>query len=98
NVVNAVLLSAANEGFDPSAVPPAAAGPADAPLLDAYSAAVVRATELVSPAVVHLEVRHAARARRGFHGPREARGSGSGFAFTPDGFILTNSHVVHGAA
>ena len=65
----------------------------DSSLLDEYSRTVVGAVDRVAPAVANIEIQ-----QRSTNHPRHIGGSGSGFVITPDGFILTNSHVVHGAS
>jgi S1-C subfamily serine protease len=81
--------------------PPAGIGEGltDEMLLDAYSEAVTGVVERVSPSVVHLAAFHKGQAQtpRGTV-PFERGGSGSGVIIAPDGYVLTNSHVVHGAS
>jgi len=77
---------------DASALPPAPTPASDSGLLDAYSRAVSDAVARVRPAVVHIGVER--RTRRG----KSQSGSGSGFIITPDGYLITNSHVAGGAA
>jgi len=74
-------------------------GPDDE-LLDAYSRAVIGAAEKVSGSVLNLEVHQSPEREQTTDPrvPRQALGHGSGFIFTPDGFLLTNSHVVHNAS
>jgi S1-C subfamily serine protease len=67
----------------------------DGVLFDAYSQAVVRAVETVAPSVVRIEVTKTHQTPRGL---REGGASGSGFIISPDGLVLTNSHVIHEAA
>ena len=89
------FLFSSNTGESSSSANGVPFAPADdVLLLDAYSRAVVGAVEKVSPSVARIEVTQRVKTRRG---EREAHGGGSGFIFTPDGLILTNSHVVHSA-
>jgi S1-C subfamily serine protease len=74
--------NASTTGLNGSAVP------SEPEILDAYSRAVIGAVDKVGPAVVHLQM-------EGANGPA---GSGSGVVFTPDGYLLTNSHVVAASA
>ena len=74
---------------------PSASG--DAELLDSYSRTIISVVAKIAPAVVNLRVHGPGPGNQSRRGS-EAGGSGSGFVIAPDGYILTNSHVVHGAS
>src|SRR5437667_7888794 len=81
------------DNFSEVAQPPAESSVIDEALLDSYSRTVTGVVEKVAPAVVNIRVRHGGHARQ--DGPG---GTGSGFVIAPDGYVLTNSHVVHDAS
>jgi S1-C subfamily serine protease len=91
--MNPFTLQLVGDGSDGSSpLPDRAATPQNEhEALDAYSRVIVTVAETLGPAVVNL---------RGIAGDggRRATGSGSGFLFTPDGFLLTNHHVVRGVS
>ncbi len=85
-----------SSNLEPSAsIPSSAQTDSEYALLDAYSRAVISTADAVSPAVTYLEVKRPSQNKS--RSTAEQHGSGSGFIFAQDGFILTNSHVVHGA-
>jgi S1-C subfamily serine protease len=85
-------VDATTDGVAPDLSSASPGASADHLLLDAYSNAVTAAVARVAPAVAHVRVERA-------NAPRGAReGSGSGFFITPDGYLVTNSHVASGAS
>jgi S1-C subfamily serine protease len=80
-------LSSLSTIEDPSSISSQASAADDVAAFDAYSRAVIGAVEKVGPAVLHLQV----------ESERGRGGAGSGVVFTPDGYVLTNSHVIASA-
>lgn len=93
-----IIQAISNTESEMNAAAPFEAGHTDDELLDAYSRAVVSAVDRTSPSVVNVYVSKAVNQQTFWGGQNQVQGSGSGFIFTPDGFILTNSHVVHDAS
>ena len=94
------LRLASNQSSGAQLINEGRAIPSDDDILDAYSNAVVNAVDVVGPSVVNIDVcrKLEIKQRTGSPIQREVKANGSGFVFTPDGFILTNSHVVHEAS
>lgn len=92
-------LQLVSNNFDEGMRTPTTTPNSDEKLLDAYSQAVISVVQKVSPAVVNIDVQQQLKGRRALNQrqSQEVHGNGSGFIFTRDGYILTNSHVVHDA-
>ena len=93
------LQLVSNSNFEEGMESPAIAPTSDQKLLHAYSEAVISVVDKVSPAVVNIDVQRQLRSRRrnNNRSVEKVHGNGSGFIFTKDGYILTNSHVVYNA-
>jgi S1-C subfamily serine protease len=87
-----VINNAGGEQNPPRPCEVGAAEKSDVELLDAYSRAVITVAEAVGPAVVGIST-----GTRSKNGEPETGGAGSGVIIAPDGYVLTNDHVVHGA-
>ncbi len=87
-----VINNAGGEQNPPGPCEVGAAEKSDVELLDAYSRAVITVVEAVGPAVVSIST-----GTRSKNGEPEAAGAGSGVIIAPDGYVLTNDHVVHGS-
>ncbi|MDX1996058.1 MAG: trypsin-like peptidase domain-containing protein [bacterium] len=86
-------MESISDNFSSANAPLNASVQDDHELLDAYSRAVVNVVETVGPAVVSISIKRPAQNRYG-----GGEGAGSGVVITPDGFILTNNHVVENAS
>jgi S1-C subfamily serine protease len=86
-----------SDGQPPENARPGETPPADPALLDAYSQAVVHASRSVSQAVAHIKVQKPTPKRQPSRHKQPGYGSGSGFLISPEGYMVTNSHVIEKA-